>query len=634
MPPVMRAAPPPQARHHFASCALLAAVCGVLYGRTLSFDFVSYDDFTYIVTNPHLRQGLGLDGLKWAFTDPYFVNYIPLTLTSYLIDYSLFGPNPAGFHATNLVLHLVNSVLLYFFLVRATARLFPSALVALLFAVHPLHVESVAWVSSRKDLLCTTMWFLSLLLYVRYAAKPTVATYTLFAAAFLLGLLSKIMILTLPLQLLLLDVWPLARQRERSWRRLVVEKVPLIALAAAFGLLTLRLHDSSGLVAPVDGATLPLRVQLVLAAYSHYLSKSLWPFDLMPYYPRLDRIPWGTTLVQFTLLLALSAAAWRWRTRFPYWFTGWFWFLVTLLPVAGIIQDGEALAADRYTDVALIGLYIAAAFSLVATATGPRRRTAVAVLAVGACTLLALRTAHQATMWKNSETLYTRMLDSDPTNKLALENLAQYYFSQNRKEEAAAVIQRAILAHPDSARVRVASALSLQDRGLLPDALSDAELAVQLDPQNEPAHVLRARLAEQTAGPDAARSAFAESLAALPDSPGLATAYGEFQLRSREPRAAMATLQDVILRFPNHAQARARLGDVFIREKRFAEAEECYREALRLGDNDPNVWSNRAYLALNRGDRENARLFANKALALFPEHREAVLILRALEHEP
>ena len=337
------------------STALVLATF-VLYWQTLGFGFLNWDDPEYIMRNPHLAGGLTPSSVWWALTTTYQFYWHPLTWISYLLDFTLFGFEPAGYHAVNFVLHAASSVALFLAMRALTGSLWRSALVAALFCVHPLRVESVAWISERKDVLSGLFWFLTLWAYARYIRNRTPLGYAAVHGLFALALMSKPMVVTLPVILLLLDKWPLTRKETLG--RLVMEKLPMLTMAAIVGIVTIAAQRGVGATAGLADVGLPLRAANALVAYVLYLWKSVWPEGLAALYPFLP-IPawqgWGAAL----LMGGLTYLAWKVRNEYPFVAAGWSWFLVTLLPVIGLTQVGTQSMADRFTYIPQVGLWIA-----------------------------------------------------------------------------------------------------------------------------------------------------------------------------------------------------------------------------------------------------------------------------------
>ncbi|HAJ26671.1 MAG TPA: hypothetical protein DCG53_05410 [Syntrophus sp. (in: bacteria)] len=346
-------------------CLCIALLTFAVYGQVKDHAFVDFDDYEYITENPHVRSGLSIDNIVWAFTSYHSNNWHPITWISHMVDVQLFGLNPAGHHLVNVCFHLLNTILLLLLLRQMTGNLWPSAFVAALFALHPLHVESVAWAAERKDVLSTFFWLLTTWMYVRFTETPGWKHYGLIMLFFTLGLMAKQMLVTLPFVLLLLDYWPLGRmavkggQRQAPVSRLIVEKIPLFALALSAAIIVFVVQQQSGVLYSLTPFPLQIRLENALVSYVSYLGKMLWPVNLAVFYPHpLDSLALWKVLGAAGLLIAVSAAVIRKGRRHPYLITGWFWYLGTLIPVIGLVQVGVQAMADRYTYIPLIGIFI------------------------------------------------------------------------------------------------------------------------------------------------------------------------------------------------------------------------------------------------------------------------------------
>ena len=411
---------------HLGVVLALVILNVLVFGQVPAFDFLEFDDDAYLVKNHNVQQGLTAESLKWALTTSYFANWHPLTWLSYLTEITLFGLNPAVFHVTNVLIHIAAGIILYFLLFRMTDVRGPSAIVALLFAIHPLHVESVAWISERKDVLCGLFWMLACYAYVSYTRRRTALRYGLVLLWFILGLMSKAMIVTLPFVFLLLDYWPLGRMKERAaLRRLIVEKLPMIALSAAVAVMAIRAQHLAEAVMGDRLLSFPGRIVNAFSSYTIYVTKTFWPTNLSPFYPLQDvSLLWALASVAF--VLGVSAFAVLGIRRYPYIFVGWFWYLGTLVPVIGLFQVGAQARADRYTYLPLIGLFIAvvwAAWSLVGTT--DRRRLLVLRIGSACILLLTVVSALQVGYWRNTEILFRRALDVKEDNFLAHAKLGE-----------------------------------------------------------------------------------------------------------------------------------------------------------------------------------------------------------------
>ena len=412
--------------------ALLAALTLAVYSPVAHFEFINFDDPAY-VSNPHLESGLTPAGISWAFTSGEAANWFPLTRLSELLDHQLFDSRSGFHHEENVALHIIAAILLFAFLKRATGARWPSAFVAFVFALHPLHVESVAWVAERKDVLSACFWFLTLWAYVRYAERPTGGRYALVLVSFCMGLMSKPMLVTLPFVLLLLDIWPLRRivldtsptnERGRRIVALVTEKLPFFVLSGAAAIVTYVVQKRSGAVSTAADITLVQHLANAAISYIVYIAKMFWPTRLAILYPWLAPPPLWQASLAFAVLLAISIYAVRRLPQQPYFFTGWFWYVGTLVPVIGIVQVGMQTRADRYTYIPMVGLCIMLAWAARDICIRrPKARNVIALLAVAACLCCAVLTAHQLTYWRDSQTVFQRALNVTSNNYVAHNHL-------------------------------------------------------------------------------------------------------------------------------------------------------------------------------------------------------------------
>ncbi len=422
---------------------LLVAVWAA-YAQVTAFDFIPLDDPGYVYENQMVQHGLSLEGVRWAFTSLEHANWHPLTWLSLMADYQLYGLHPGGYHLTNLLLHQACTLLLFAWLLLATARLWPSAAVALLFGIHPAHVESVAWVTERKDVLSTFFFFLVLLAYTRYAQTKAARFYLGALAALGLGLLAKPMLVTVPPLLLLLDVWPLRRVRQpRDWLHLAYEKLPFVLLALASCTITFLAQHQGGATVPLAALPLSVRVAGALAGYTMYLENLCWPVNLGVFYPyRSDLSPGYALVCALGLAVVTGIAVAQFRTR-PYLLIGWLWFLGTLVPVIGLVQVGIQAVADRYTYQPYVGLFIAlcwAGANLYQSRPGLRPVLVVGwTAAVGACLVLCCR---QVGYWRDGVTLFERTLAVTQPNTITCTLLGDSYAEAHRYEEARSVYQQ------------------------------------------------------------------------------------------------------------------------------------------------------------------------------------------------
>ena len=455
--------------------ALVAAIA-IVFAPVVRHGFVNFDDPQYVSENPFVTGGLTLRGISWAFTTGYAGNWHPLTWMSHMLDVQTFGLDAGAHHVTNVVLHAASALLLFVLLHRMTGAPGRSWFVAALFAVHPLHVESVAWVAERKDVLSTLFWMLTIWAYVRYVSQPRAGRYLTVVVLFALGLMAKPMLVTLPFTLLLLDVWPLRRLPLR-----VREKLPLFALAIASSVITFAVQQQAGAVKEL--VTLPIgrRIANALVAYVTYIGKALWPSGLAAIYPYPESIAGWRVAVALVLLAALAALAIRARQRYPYVLVGWLWYLVTLVPVIGLIQVGSQPIADRYTYVPLIGLFIIVAWGVPdLLARWPWRIgviRAAAVLAIAACAVTARAQVRQ---WRNSVALWEHAIAVTTANYRAEGNLGHALASEGRLDEAVYHYAEAVRIHPGYAEAHNNLGLALATQGKIDEAMPHFTEAIRL----------------------------------------------------------------------------------------------------------------------------------------------------------
>ena len=620
------AAPPPprpvsQPRPHlWIALALLAATL-LAYAPVLRFDFVNFDDPEMVSANPHVRQGLTAGGIAWAFTSTEAANWFPVTRISHLLDVQFFGLAPGRHHAVSVLLHALAALVLFAFLLRATRALWPSALVALLFALHPLHVESVAWISERKDVLSALFWFLALWSYVRYVERPSRGRYLAVAGWFVLGLMSKPMIVTLPFVLLLVDLWPL----RRPWTlNLVREKLPLLAISAAAAIVTFVVQQRSGAVEGLAAFPFGLRLENAAVSCCVYIVKMFWPSGLAVFYPYPAAIPLWQALLAVAALAAVTALALRLWSRDPYLAVGWFWYLGTLVPVIGLIQAGAQARADRYTYVPMIGLSIALAWG----AASLLRRWPRAPLAISAAVALACASAAwaQVAWWRNSETLFRHALAVTSGNYVAEHNLGNYLMDiPGRLPEAIAHLEASLRLHPESARAHTDLGSALSRAGRLPEAIAEFHEALRISPDSAvPHNDLGNALAEAGRLPEA-MAEYQDALRLDPDYPAAHNNLGSALLKLGRTSEALAQLREALRLDPAYADAHRNLAGVLAqtpagRSESIAE----YQAALRLNPNSAETHLNLGIaLAADPARLPDAIAEYEAALRLNPNSAEA-----------
>ncbi len=596
---------------------LLAGLSVAVFGQTIRYEFVNFDDDLYVYNTPAIRAGLTKDGMMSAFTSPHARNWHPLTTISHMLDCQVYGLKAGGHHATNVVLHTVAVLLLFAVLRQMTGAIWRSAIVAALFAVHPLHVESVAWVSERKDILSAVFFLLMLVAYVRYARAPSVTRYLVVAVLLAAGLMSKPMLITAPLVLLLLDYWPLRRfeqpssatrttkslksgTHERIMPSLLLEKIPLLVLSASSGVVTFILQKRAA------GAIPPLpflwRAQNAVMSYVIYAWKTLWPSRLAVFYPHPNDT-WATwhVVLAIIFLLAITCAAILWRHKRPYLFTGWFWYLVMLVPVIGLVQVGEQGHADRYTYLPSIGLFLIAAWAggdaIGAAQTKLWRGIAAAgtivIVAVLACAAFA-----QTSYWRNSETLWMHALAVTTDNDVAHNNLGYLCVGGGDLDnavshfEAASKIRSGKLDphyNLGTAFIEMNLGDALARKGQTDEAMVHFEKAIKLQPDYAEAYYNRGNVLFTKGRIDEAIADFEKTLQIQPNDADAHTGLGNALLRKGALKEAIAHYNEAIALAPEDPHSRSNLAwvlatstDASVRDG--AKALELAQQAVSLSD--------------------------------------------------
>src|SRR5579884_2357793 len=483
---------------------LLVAGIAIVYGQVVDHEFLNYDDPVYVTANPIVRNGLTLAGVRWAFTSAHDANWIPLTWLSHTLDCQLFGVHSVAQHLTNVFLHATNTLLLFFLLKRMTGARWPSAFVAALFALHPLHVESVAWIAERKDVLCTFFFFLTIYAYLRCVERPTAARYTLVAALFICTLMSKPMGVTLPIVLILLDFWPL--RRAQALLGIVLEKLPLFALSVVIGVVAFLAQHHAGAVAVLEHVPLGLRIENAIVSYIAYIGVFIWPANLAVFYPYPASIPAWQWICAVIGLATCTVFVLKEVSRWPFLAVGWLWFLMTLLPVIGLIQVGSQSRADRYTYIPLVGIGIMLAWSL------QRLGRSGAIIATAACVAWAATAWHNVQYWHDTLALFEHAAQSTTNNYVAYTNIADQLRATGHVEEAIPWFERAYHVRPDEEQVLYNLGASLQVAGRNAEAMSILTNASNLHPDSYKIHVALADAAMRAGAADRAAAEYKRAL--------------------------------------------------------------------------------------------------------------------------
>ena len=620
-------------------------ICLFLIGATLAVfwalknnEFVNLDDNVYVTENLYVQAGLTFKGLSWAFTTTHASNWHPLTWLSHMLDCQLFGLKPTGHHLTSLLLHIVNTLLLFLVLRRMTGALWRSSFVAALFALHPLHVESVAWVAERKDVLSTFFWMLTMWTYIRYVERPRLDRYLLVLVSFVPGLMAKPMLVTLPFVLLLQDYWPLGRfqfnppsppfrkgghrRPEPAWYptcspselsvsretagkgpdfgagrwggfesiyplRLVLEKVPFFALSAVSSFLTFYAQKSGGAVVPLELFPIENRIATALVSYVGYIGKMIWPHHLAVFYPYSGMLPAWQVAGAGLLLVWACVLVIRYARSRPYLLVGWLWYLGTLVPVIGLVQVGSQAMADRYTYVPLIGLFIMMAMGIPDLLAGWRYRRIVLGISGGLLLLIfMIVTWRQAGHWYNSITLFEHALDVTANNSIIHNSLGFVLAEKGKDEEASAHYTEALRFKPNYAEAHNNLGVVLGRQGNIREAIAHYTDALRFKPNFADAHY------------------------------NLGFTLG----REGNIKEAIAHYREALRIKPDYADAHNNLGVALVRQGNFKEAIAHFTEALRIKPDYTEVYCNLGNALSEQGRIEEAITHYTKALQIKPDY--------------
>lgn len=612
----MDASTPALVRSRFSTW-LMVAVLGLatlaLYWPTLHHGFVDFDDDVYVTANPHVQMGLTWENLKWSTVNPVCANWHPLTMLSHMLDCQLFGLKPAGHHLISILLHAFNTVLVFLFLRGVTGAFWRSALVAALFGWHPLHVESVAWVAERKDVLSGCFGLLTLIFYCRYAAvqsrieslapavEPAQAhevrsarlNYGLALFWFALGLMSKPMLVTWPFVLLLLDYWPLARFEPfthnppfRSIWRLCREKIPFFTLTALSCVVTYAVQRQTGAVMTVESLPWTARIENALISYCRYLEKLFWPTDLAVFYPYPKYWPLAEVVLAGAVILGVTLLLFRYRRRYPFMLPGWLWFVGTLVPVIGLVQVGEQSMADRYSYLPSIGLFILVIWGVYELTRHNRYQTAAVSIAGSAVLVLCLvLTRQQLGYWQDGETLFQRAVDVTRNNSVAYNHLGAALDAKGRVDEAILQLNEAIRVDPSYADAHYNLGTAFEQKREVNQAIDQYQQAIRLNPDYAEAYNNLGFALGQSGQPDQAIRQFEQAIRLKPDYAQAHNNLGNAFLNQGRLDEAVPQFQQAIHLDPNYVQAHNNLGAALGRKGQLDEAIVEFQKAIRL---DPN----------------------------------------------
>ena len=575
---------------YWVSLFLILSILAV-YGQLHDYPFITLDDPTYVKDNPHIRDGLTLNGMYWSLRSVYASNWHPLTWISHMMDVELYGMDAGRHHMTNTIFHILNSLLLLFTLNRFTGRLWPSSVVTALFALHPINVEVVAWVAQRKTLLCFFFWLLALWYYHGYVQRPGKGRYVLVLLFFILGMMSKPAIVVFPFILMLLDYWPLARYQSHksahksahkpgmamgligSISASIKEKIPFFVIAVAGSVLTFVAQKSGGAVTALDILPLNVRITNALLSYAAYLGKAFWPHKLVILYPYPDTIPVWHLAISTVLLGFISLWAIKTVREKPYVIVGWLWYLLILVPVIGIVQVGIQAMADRYAPIPLVGIFIILVWGVSDVSSDwDHRKAKLAVLAIMPLLILMTTTWKQAQTWRNSVTVFKQALSVSADNYLALNNMGFALSIQNRIDDAVTYYSMALRINPDfeDARFNLGVALFLQ--GNYGAAIEQYTHALQLNPLNAKTY----------------------------NNSGAAMAKMGNELGAIQHFTSALRLDS------DYADAHKNIANIYFSKGKIPEAEEHYRSTLRINPHDKHARNNLGLVLVAQGKLDAA----------------------------
>ena len=608
---------------------LLFLATFAVYGQVRHFDFVNFDDPEYVTGNNHVRAGLTWNGAVWAFTSTEHANWFPLTWLSHMAAYQVFGLRSGWHHLANALIHALAALLLLAALLRMTGALWRSALVAFLFALHPMHVESVAWIAERKDVLCAFFWCLTLWCYARYVQRPGAGRYCLVLGAFCCGLMSKSMIVTLPCVLLLLDVWPLGRAKR--WA-VLWEKLPLLACAAGVSLATYVSQQQAGAVRSLGSLPGALRVENAIVTYMVYIGRTIWPAKLAVYYPYNHNLSGWLVAAAGAALGGITVLALSRLRRYPYLAVGWFWYLGTLVPVIGLIQVGGQSSADRYTYLPTVGLSIMLSWGAADLLRWkPRARTAATVLMAIAGPACLVLTWFQVRTWTNSGTLFQHAVDVTTGNYIAENNLADYYLTHMRNEEARGPVLAALRLKPDYVEAHINLATIYRRTGKFADSEREYETALALEPESVDAHSGYGALLLSQGRTSEALGEFERVVELSPQYPDGHYDLGRLLDAVGRRDDAMAQFHETIRLRPDYAEAHHSLGVSLVGRGRLDEALAQFRTEAQLEPGNASVHYTMGQLLASMGRLDEAIAEYSEALRIKPDLAAARRSLEAAQ---
>ena len=613
----------------FIICLLPVVLTLVFYLRVANYEFVNYDDLAYVGENKNILPGLTFDGIKYAFTTNWTANWHPLTWLSLMLDCQVSENTARMCHLTNLFFHLANTLLMFIVFYSMTSCPWRSAMVAALFALHPLHVDSVAWVSARKDVLSTFFWLLTMGAYVHYTHQRSVSRYILIVLPFVLGLMAKPMLVTLPCVLLLMDYWPL-KNKNVSVKFLILEKLPLFTLTALSSVVTFFVQRSVGVVKSLESLDIHSRFANATVSYMLYIYKMIWPVKLAVFYPHPINIPVIQEIIAFALLLIITILVIWLGRKYRYLLVGWLWFLGTMIPVIGLIQVGIQQLADRYTYVPLTGLFIMITWTMWdLLAKKYFGKVLLAIASSSILVILSVFTWFQVSVWQNNETLYRHALKVTQKNYLAHNNLAVYLNQLERKDEAIYHWQKAVKIRPAYKEAVSGLGPKLIERGKLDQAVSMYQCYLQSVKSDPGAYKNLADAYFKKNNFDLALKYYQKALDLNLATPGLFNNYASTLYKKQKVEPALQYYNKALNLDPDYKAAHNSIAVVYYYQGNYKQAAKHYKRATELEPTKPLTWNNYGAVLLKLNQLDSALPCFEQALKLNPDYIDGRINLAA-----
>jgi len=615
-------------------CLILVIAILAVYWQVGNHEFVDFDDNGYVTENRQVQAGLTPDSIIWAFTSTHAANWHPLTWLSHMLDCQIYGLNPGGHHLTNVLFHILNTILLFLIFRRMTGALWKSAFIAALFALHPLHVESVAWVAERKDVLSTFFWMLTMGAYVFYTERPGIKIYLITVLLFALGLMAKPMLVTLPFVLLLLDYWPLGRFKFRqpegtvsnstkkfSNFNLVWEKTPFFVLAAVSSIVTFFAQQSGGAVRSFDVLPFTVRISNALVSYISYIGSMLWPYHLAALYPHPNNLPMWKFAGAGLLLILISFVVIRFMRQLPYLLVGWLWYFGTLVPVIGLVQVGSQSMADRYTYVPLIGIFIMIAWVVPDLLTRWQyRKTFLAISAGCILSVLTMVTWTQLQYWQNSISLFEHAINVTTDNFIMHSGKGIALAEQGNIDEAVVHYTEALEINPHCVEAHCGMGVVLQEQDEIDEAIAHYTEALKIKPDYADVHynlgialVMQGRL-------DEAISHYSEALRINPDDDDTRARLQMIQTVLKKTEKDIKRLKKLLENNPGDPELHYGLGNLYCKRRDFEKSIYQYQKALSIQPDALPVLNNLAIVYMAKRDYEKAVSVFGRLAGLQPDN--------------